>query len=183
MHIYVRSAFPVVEHLIERSIRFTSGFHARELLKVVNRFLAADVARFTDIFAATRQRCGLTRAKTPTPSATTDQGPLPPAPPRPSATVAFEFDHLQGALRLLQAFGRHFGQLSQCEKGIVRSLAQMFTWIFGMTEEDGGRMPSSAQGISLIWVDSLLQRNEKDRADLRGFLRTFTEPVLPGTAH
>lgn len=168
-------AFPVVDKLVQRCLRFTSGYHGRELVQLVNRFLASDVARFGEIFAAARKRCGLSKAS----------GRASPLEPEGGLAAAlrphtFEWDYLQGALRLLQAFGRHFRQLSACEKSLIRSLAEMFAWVFESNEAEGDGHALSPRAMCLIWVRSLLQERAPDRAELRGFLRTFTEPVLPG---
>jgi len=59
------SGFSLVEHLVERALRFTYGYHGRELVRLVNKLLSADVGRFSEIFRSVRRQCGLT---TQTPS-------------------------------------------------------------------------------------------------------------------
>jgi hypothetical protein len=65
------------------------------------------------------------------------------------------------------------------EKALSRALAGMYTSLF--EEEDRQRQGRpTARNLALLWVRSLLGRDQDERADLRSFLRVFTQPVMPG---
>ncbi|KAM3567972.1 hypothetical protein VYU27_009895, partial [Nannochloropsis oceanica] len=177
------SAYPVLEALVERSLAFSAGFHARELLRLTEKHLSADLtSTFPPALHLLR-----TLALSPSSTSSSPSSPLPT-----SRGHFFDNDHLQAALRLLQALGRNLLALRRREKEMGRLLGStVWTQLFSDDAADS-HLPSPSS-VQVAWVRAVLlssppasvpsspPASTSGALELKAFLRVFeTQQPMPG---
>lgn len=87
------AAFPLAGTLAARSLQFSHGYHARQLLSLLDQFLTGDASRLAHAVRLARRRCGLVGGRGPSPVPPSARQEVVSAVPAPAG--AFDWDDLQ----------------------------------------------------------------------------------------